>query len=95
MTKNLLSCESGPISVRFLFSIVNNFSTISQNLHESHDFTIPLRSNGNQALLLGRVKHPYEAEGKNSMEDLIKVSYQSRKFECNVFSIIHLNGHNF
>ena len=24
----------------------------------------------------------------------VKVSSQSRKFECNVFSIIHLNGHN-
>ena len=24
-----------------------------------------------------------------------KVSSQSRKFEFNVFSIIHLNGHNF
>ena len=26
---------------------------------------------------------------------LIKVSSQSRNFEFNVFSIIHLNGHNF
>ena len=25
----------------------------------------------------------------------MKVSSQSRKFEFNVFSIIHLNGHNF
>ena len=25
----------------------------------------------------------------------LKVSSQSRKFEFNVFSIIHLNGHNF
>ena len=26
---------------------------------------------------------------------LVKVSSQSRKFEFNVFSIIHLNDHNF
>ena len=33
-----------------LFSIVIYLSTVDQNLLESHDFTIPLRSNGNQAL---------------------------------------------
>ena len=44
--KNLLSCNSEPISVRFLLSVVINLSTISQNLTESHDFTILLRSNG-------------------------------------------------
>ena len=47
--KNPLGCKSEPISVRFLFSIVVNLSTISQDMLESYDFTIPLRSNGNQA----------------------------------------------
>ena len=28
-------------------------------------------------------------------EAMIKVTSQSRKFESNAFSIIHLNGHNF
>ena len=51
--KNFLGYKSEAISVRFLFSIVIYLSTISQNLLESHDFTIPLRSNGNQALALG------------------------------------------
>ena len=31
----------------------------------------------------------------SSLLSLLKVSSQSRKFEFNVFSIIHLNGHNF
>ena len=48
--KILLNCKSGPISVRCLLSSVINRSTISQNLLESHDPTILLRSNGNQAL---------------------------------------------
>ena len=30
-----------------------------------------------------------------STMNVLKVSSQSRKFEFNVFSIIHLNGHNF
>ena len=47
--KNILGCKSEPISVRFLLLIVMNLSTISQNLLESHYFTILLRSNGNQA----------------------------------------------
>ena len=47
--ENLLGRKSEPILVRFLFSIVIDLSTISQNLRESHDFTILLRSTGNQA----------------------------------------------
>ena len=47
--KNLLSCKSEPISVKFLFSNVINHSTIGQNLLELQDFMILLRSNGNQA----------------------------------------------
>ena len=47
--KNFMGCISEPISVRFLFSIVINLSTITQNLTESHNFTIPLRSGRNQA----------------------------------------------
>ena len=52
--KNLSGCKSEAISVRLLFSIVINLSTISQNLLESRDFTILLRSNGNQALKTAR-----------------------------------------
>ena len=48
--RNLRGCKSEPISVRFLFSILINVFTINQNQFESHDFTIPLRSNGNQTL---------------------------------------------
>ena len=44
--KILLNCKSKPISVRCLLSSVIN----RQNLLESHDPTILLRSNGNQAL---------------------------------------------
>ena len=47
--ENLLGRKSEPISVRFLFSIVIDLYTKSQNLLELHDFTILLRSNGNQA----------------------------------------------
>ena len=32
---------------------------------------------------------------KTGKDTVLKVSSQSRKFEFNVFSIIHLNGHNF
>ena len=46
---NYLGYKSDPISVRFMLSIVINISTISQNLFVSHDFTILLPSNGNQA----------------------------------------------
>ena len=48
--KNLLSCKSKPTLIRSVLSNVINLSTINQNLLESHDFTIVLRSNGNQAL---------------------------------------------
>ena len=30
-----------------------------------------------------------------SLTDILKVSSQLRKFEFNIFSIIHLNGHSF
>ena len=33
--------------------------------------------------------------GKITICNTYKVSSESRKFEFNVFSIIHLNGHNF
>ena len=48
--KNLSGCKSEPSSVIFLFSNMINLSTTSQNRLESHDFTIPLRSDRNQAL---------------------------------------------
>ena len=47
--KHLLGCKFEAISVRFSFSIVINLSTICWNQLELHDFTIPVRSNGNQA----------------------------------------------
>ena len=31
----------------------------------------------------------------NVAKEVLKVSFQSKKFESNGFSIIHLNGHNF
>ena len=51
--KNLSRCKSEGISVRPLLSIMINIFTISQNLLESRDFTILLRSNGNQPLKPG------------------------------------------
>ena len=47
------------ISVRLLFSIVINLSTVNHNLPESRDFTILLRSNGNQALIC--LRHDQQA----------------------------------
>ena len=49
----LLSRETVPVRIRVLFSIVVSRSTITQNQLESHDLTIPLRSNGNKALKSG------------------------------------------
>ena len=49
MTKNLSGCKCEVISVRLLFLIVINLSTISQNLPAAW-IAILLRSNGNQAL---------------------------------------------
>ena len=48
--KYLLGCKFEAISVRFSFSTVINLSTICWCQFESHDFTIPVRFNGNQAL---------------------------------------------
>ena len=45
--KNLLGCKSKPVSVRVLFSIVMNLSTISPELLEWYDFTMLLQSDGN------------------------------------------------
>ena len=43
--------RSESISVKFLFSAVINLSTVRQNLLESHDLAILLRSDGNQAIV--------------------------------------------
>ena len=54
--RNLLAVKSEPITVIFWFSIVVNVCTISQKLLESHDVTIPSRSNGNQSLACWNLK---------------------------------------
>ena len=50
--KHLLGCKFQAISVRFSFSVVINLSTICWNQLESHDVTVLVRSNGNQALAI-------------------------------------------
>ena len=55
-----------PFRQDFFFSIVIDLFTITQNLLESHDFTIPLQSNGNQALVLTVSNYEIEIIGRHA-----------------------------
>ena len=45
-------------------------------------------------MVVVRARRKQDATNTKNFETDFKVSSQSRKFEFNVFSIIHLNGHN-
>ena len=87
-----LDDESKP---NFRKKYVDFFLVLCIIIHISKDYiNMQLSGRGMERNYLMLFTHYTELKNISNIQQL-KVSSQSRKFEFNVFSIIHLNGHTF